>query len=68
MLVLSRERDEDIVISAGPTTVIVRILDIQGYKVRLGVEAPPYVCVDRREIHELKASEQAAAVCQGGRK
>jgi carbon storage regulator len=49
MLVLSRNRDEQIVIG---DTIIVTIVDIRGDKVRLGVEAPKEVPVHRREVYE----------------
>ena len=51
MLVLTRKVNEAIVI-AGKVRVVVA--EIQGEKVRLGVEAPRIVTVDREEIHLLK--------------
>lgn len=51
MLVLTRKVSEAIVI-AGKIRVIVA--EVQGGKVRLGVEAPRYVTVDREEIHLCK--------------
>ena len=49
MLVLSRMRDESIVIGDGITVTIV---DIRGDKVRLGIEAPQEVPVHRQEVYE----------------
>lgn len=49
MLVLSRYRDESIVIG---DDVIVTIVDIRGDKVRLGISAPRDVRVDRVEVRE----------------
>ena len=49
MLVLSRMRDESIVIGDGITVTIV---DIRGDKVRLGIEAPKEVPVHRQEVYE----------------
>ncbi len=49
MLVLSRQRDESIVIG---DDVIITIVDIRGEKVRLGISAPPHVPVHRKEIYE----------------
>ena len=49
MLVLSRKRDEDLVIGDG---IVVRVVDIRGDKVRLGVIAPKEVPVHRREVYE----------------
>jgi carbon storage regulator len=51
MLVLSRRVGEEIVIDGSIRVVIVAV---QGNKVRIGVEAPPNVPVDRLEIHERR--------------
>lgn len=52
MLVLSRQLNEDLVFGEGPKAVRVRIVDIRGGKVRLGVIAPADVRVDRAEVRE----------------
>ncbi len=52
MLVLSRKKDESIVINNDITIVVV---EIRGDKVRLGVEAPKAVPVHRREVFEAIA-------------
>jgi carbon storage regulator len=52
MLVLSRKKDESIVINNDITIVVV---EIRGDKVRLGVEAPKEVPVHRREVYEAIA-------------
>ena len=49
MLVLSRKKNESIVINNDITIVVV---EIRGYKVRLGIEAPKEVPVHRREVYE----------------
>ena len=49
MLVLSRQRDESIVIG---DNIVVTIVDIRGDKVRLGIEAPGEVPVHRQEVYE----------------
>jgi carbon storage regulator len=49
MLVLSRQRDESIVIGKN-REIKVMVLDIRGDKVRLGVTAPGDVPVHREEI------------------
>jgi carbon storage regulator len=62
MLVLSRKKDESIVINNDITIVVV---EIRGDKVRLGVEAPKEVPVHRREVFEAIARGEpldAAAV------
>jgi len=49
MLVLSRHRDESIMIG---DDVVVTIVDIRGDKVRLGIEAPQTIPVHRQEVYE----------------
>ena len=49
MLVLSRQRDESIMIG---DKVVVTIVDIRGDKVRLGIEAPEEIPVHRQEVYE----------------
>ncbi len=59
MLVLSRKKNESIVINNDITIVVV---EIRGDKVRLGVEAPKEVPVHRREVYDaIKRNEQLAA-------
>lgn len=58
MLVLSRKKNESIVINNDITIVIV---EIRGDKVRLGVEAPKEVPVHRQEVYDaIKRNNQAA--------
>jgi carbon storage regulator len=52
MLVLSRKKDESIVINNDITIVVV---EIRGDKVRLGVEAPKEVPVHSQEVFEAIA-------------
>jgi len=49
MLVLSRQRDESIMIG---DNVVVTVVDIRGDKVRLGIEAPSEIPVHRQEVYE----------------
>ena len=58
MLVLSRKKNESIVINNDITIVVV---EIRGDKVRLGVEAPRDVPVHRREVYEaiLRAENES---------
>ncbi len=56
MLVLSRKKNESIVINNDITIVVV---EIRGDKVRLGVEAPREVPVHRREVYDaIQRSQQ----------
>ena len=58
MLVLSRQRDESIVIG---DKVVVTIVDIRGDKVRLGIEAPEEIPVHRQEVYEAIQRENQRA-------
>ena len=59
MLVLSRQRDESIVIGED---IEVTVVDIRGDKVRLGIAAPKHVPVHRKEVFEaIKRENRAAA-------
>ncbi len=49
MLVLSRHRDESIIIG---DDIVITIVDIRGDKVRLGINAPAHVSVHREEVYE----------------
>ncbi|MCP4813331.1 MAG: carbon storage regulator CsrA [Planctomycetaceae bacterium] len=57
MLVLSRKKNESIVINNDITVVVV---EIRGDKVRLGVEAPKEVPVHRREVYDAIQQNEAA--------
>ena len=48
MLVLSRQKEESIIIG---DDVEVRVVDVRGGKVRLGIKAPSEVSVHRKEIY-----------------
>lgn len=58
MLVLSRKKNESIVINNDITIVVV---EIRGDKVRLGVEAPKEIPVHRREVYDAIKRNEAAA-------
>jgi len=58
MLVLSRKKDEKIVIG---DSITLMVLEIQGGKVRLGIEAPRDVSVHREEVYEAIKREKPAA-------
>ena len=47
MLVLSRKRDERIVIG---DNIVITVVEVRGDKVRLGIEAPSEVPVHRQEV------------------
>jgi carbon storage regulator len=59
MLVLSRQRDETIMIG---DDVEITVVDIRGDKVRLGITAPRHIQVHRKEVYEaIKRENQQAA-------
>jgi len=49
MLVLSRKKNESIVINSDITIVIIEVC---GDRVRLGIEAPKEVSVHRKEVYD----------------
>jgi carbon storage regulator len=57
MLVLSRKKNESIIIDQ---EIRITVVEIRGDKVRLGIEAPKEVPVHRSEIHDAIRSERAA--------
>lgn len=58
MLVLSRQRDESIIIG---DNVVITVVDVRGDKVRLGIEAPIEIPVHRREVYEAIQRENRLA-------
>lgn len=59
MLVLSRQRDETIMIG---DDIEITVVDIRGDKVRLGINAPKDVSVHRKEVYEaIKRENRDAA-------
>ncbi|MDD9818769.1 MAG: carbon storage regulator [Gammaproteobacteria bacterium] len=47
MLILTRRRDESLIINGN---IEVRVLDVRGQQVRIGIIAPPEIKVVRKEI------------------
>ena len=54
MLVLSRKRNESIVIDG---SIVITVVEIRGDKVRLGIEAPREVSIHRQEIFAAITTE-----------
>lgn len=63
MLVLSRQRDETIMIG---DDIEITVVDIRGDKVRLGISAPTRVAVHRKEVYEAIRSENEQAARAAG--
>jgi carbon storage regulator len=57
MLVLSRKKNESIVVDEA---IVITVLEIRGDKVRLGIEAPKSVPIHRSEVYAAILSQQAA--------
>ena len=56
MLVLSRKRNESILIG---DDITITLIEIRGDKVRLGIEAPKEIPVHRREVYDaIKEQEK----------
>ena len=51
MLVLTRRPGEEIIID---NNIRITVVSIKGDRIRIGIEAPPSVTVDRQEIHERR--------------
>ena len=60
MLVLSRQRDETIMIG---DDIELTVVDIRGDKVRLGIKAPSHIAVHRKEIYDAIKRENQQASC-----
>ena len=55
MLVLSRKKSE--VIRIGDD-IVITVVEVRGDKVKLGIDAPREVSVDRLELWEVKQAEK----------
>lgn len=58
MLVLSRQRDETVMIG---DDIEVTVVDIRGDKVRLGINAPKEISVHRKEVYDAIRRENREA-------
>src|SRR5438105_10503678 len=58
MLVLSRQRDETVMIG---DDIEVSVVDIRGDKVRIGINAPKEISVHRKEVYDAIRRENRAA-------
>jgi carbon storage regulator len=59
MLVLSRKKNETIIID---DHIVITVVEIRGDKVRLGIEAPKEIPIHRSEVHAAIHSEQSTAI------
>lgn len=56
MLILSRKRNESIVID---DEIVVQVLEVKGEQVRLGISAPKSVSVHRSEVYEAMQQQKS---------
>ena len=59
MLVLSRYKDESIFIGG---EIEVKIVDVRGKKVRLGIAAPKHIPVHRKEVQDAIEAQRKEAL------
>ena len=62
MLVLSRQRDETIMIG---DEIEITVVDIRGDKIRLGISAPAKIAVHRKEVYDAIRRENQRAATLG---
>jgi len=60
MLVLSRKKNERIVIG---DNIVITVVEVRGDRVRLGIEAPQEVPIHRSEVHAAIRQEQSEKDC-----
>lgn len=58
MLVLSRKKNESIVVN---DSIVITVVEIRGDKVRLGIEAPREVPIHRSEVRDAMAAQAESA-------
>ena len=61
MLVLSRKKNESIVID---DNIVITVVEVRGDKVRLGIEAPREIPIHRSEVHAAIQNERSAAAAK----
>jgi carbon storage regulator len=54
MLILTRRIGETLIIN---DNIAIHVLQMKGNQVRIGIDAPRYVTVDRKEIYDRKVQE-----------
>ena len=56
MLVLTRRPGESIVVDG---SIVVTVVQVQGNRVRIGIQAPAHISIHRQELHAKLAQEAA---------
>lgn len=57
MLVLSRKKNEQIIVG---DSIVITVVEVRGDRVRLGIEAPQEIPIHRNEVLESIKAQQAA--------
>lgn len=64
MLVQSRKKDQQLVIQVGDETVWVRVLEVNGDRVRFGITAPRSVPIHREEVaRRIQELQEESGTC-----
>jgi len=58
MLIISRKKNEGIIINGN---IILTVADVQGDKVRIGIDAPESIKIIRKELLDTESSNREAA-------
>lgn len=61
MLIISRKKNEGIIINEN---IILTVADVQGDKVRIGIDAPDFVKIMRKELLDTENINRQAAQIQ----
>lgn len=56
MLILSRKKDQRILIDNG---IVITVIETRPHMVRIGIEAPPEVRIDREEVRAKRKEDGA---------
>jgi len=64
MLVLSRKKDQSIIIGHGSEQIVISVVEIRGDRVRLGVTASPNIPIHRKEVHDAIRSQATPATAK----
>ena len=64
MLILSRKKDESIIIDGN---IEIKIIEIEDGKVKIGIEAPKNIEILRKELYKKVQEENLAAVNNSSR-
>lgn len=62
MLVLSRKKDEKLIIG---DNITVMVIDVVGDKVRLGIDAPKEIPIHRKEVYEAICRDKSGETDRG---